>query len=308
MKFLLIIALVVLAAVILVAAFWLWTPDLPRDKLAETYLDRPEDLVDMDGFRLHVRDSGPRDGLAVVMMHGFGSSLHTFEPWAKALSDRYRVIRFDLPGSGLSEPDPTGIYTDQRSMELLMVLLDRLGVERAVLVGNSIGGRLAWRFTATHPERVAKLVLVAPDGFASPGFAYGRAPDVPLMLSLMTYALPKAMLKANLVVAYGNPQALTEPLLERYHALLLATGNRQAMIERMRQTVLVDPVPLLKTISVPVLLLWGEKDAMIPLANAQDYLAALPNARLVSFPMLGHLPHEEATEQSLVPVRAFLDE
>jgi len=74
----------------------------------------------------------------------------------------------------------------------------------------------------------------------------------------------------------------------------------------MRQTVLTDPVPLLKTVRAPTLLLWGEQDAMIPPANAADYRAALPHSTLVTLPGLGHLPHEEDPARALVPVRAFL--
>jgi pimeloyl-ACP methyl ester carboxylesterase len=263
-------------------------------------------MMDFGGFRLHVRDSGKRDAPAVILLHGFGSSLHTFDAWADALDEKYRVIRFDLPGSGLSEPDPTGIYTDDRSMEILLELMDRLGVTSATLVGNSIGGRLAWRFAAAHPLRVRKLVLISPDGYASPGFEYGRAPEVPALVTAMRYVLPKSMLRPNIAAAYGNPGNLTDETLERYHALLLAPGNRTAMIERMRQTVLVDPVPILGTIAIPVLLVWGEKDAMIPLANSDDYLRALPQAERVTFPELGHVPHEEAPAQAIIPVLEFL--
>jgi pimeloyl-ACP methyl ester carboxylesterase len=106
------------------------------------------------------------------------------------LQDRFRVIRLDLPGAGLSPPDPTGDYTDARTMALLIALQDRLGIERASLVGNSIGGRIAWTYAATHPERVDRVVLISPDGFASPGFDYGQPPEVPGVLGLMQVALP----------------------------------------------------------------------------------------------------------------------
>jgi pimeloyl-ACP methyl ester carboxylesterase len=298
--------LLVIPAALIGLSAWLWTPDVRRSKLDTAYLRAPEDLIDFGGFRLHVRDTGNREAPTVVMLHGFGSSLHTFEPWARDLAGDYRVIRFDLPGSGLSEPDPSGVYTDVRSMDILLGLMDRLGVRRAVLIGNSIGGRLAWRFAAAHPDRVHKLVLISPDGFASPGFEYGRTPDVPAVMGLMRFVLPKMLLRQNIVAAYGDPTALTEETIERYYALMLASGNRAAMIERMRQTVLVDPEPLLREISVPVLLIWGAKDAMIPVANAADYLRALPHGKLVTFPSLGHVPHEEAPEISLAPVREFL--
>lgn len=308
MKTVLRAALLIVAATVVGVSVWLWTPDRSRSTLEATYLRSPADLIDIGGARVHVRDTGPRDAPAVVMLHGTGSSLHTFEPWARLLDGEYRVIRFDLPGSGLSGPDPTGIYTDARSMEILAGILDRLGVDRAALVGNSIGGRLAWNFAAAHPERVDKLVLISPDGFASPGFEYGRAPEISAVLSLMRYVLPKALLRPNIVAAYGNPDALTEETLERYHALLLAPGNRDALIERLRQTILVDPEPILRQIQVPVLLVWGEKDGMIPVGNAADYRRALPDSRLVTFANLGHVPHEEAPDVSIVVVREFLAE
>ncbi len=300
--------LLIVVVVVMGLSAWLWTPDIRRSRLEAVYLRSPDDLIDMGGYRLHVRDTGPRTAPAVVMLHGFGSSLHTFEAWAHGLDSDYRVIRFDLPGSGLSEPDPSGVYTDDRSMDILRDLLDRLGVRRAALIGNSIGGRLAWRFAAAHPDRVTKLVLISPDGFASPGFEYGRQPDVPAIMQLMRFVLPKIMLRQNLAVAYGDPGALTDETLDRYYALLLAPGNRAAMIDRMRQTVLVDPEPILRSITVPVLLVWGEKDAMIPIANAADYLRALPHARLVTLPSLGHVPQEESPDTSLAPIRSFLAE
>ncbi len=306
MKSMLYTTLLVIFAALVGLSIWLWTPDVSRAKIEASYLRAPEDLIDMGGFRLHVRDSGNRAAPVIIMLHGFGSSLHTFEPWARALESEYRVIRFDLPGSGLSDPDPSGVYTDVRSMEILVQLMDRLEVQSANLIGNSIGGRLAWRFAASHPDRVMKLILISPDGYASPGFEYGRRPEIPAVMNLMRFVLPKTLLRQNIVAAYGDPDALTEETLQRYHALLLAPGNRLAMVERMRQTVLVDPEPFLRKIEIPVLLLWGEKDAMVPASNASDYLRVLSNAELVSFPSLGHVPHEEAPEQSLVPVRKFL--
>ncbi len=101
---------------------------------------------------------------------------------------------------------------------------------------------------------------------------------------------------------------LTDALARRYHTLMLAPGAREAMLARMQQTVLVDPLPLplLRSIRAPTLLVWGEADAMIPFANSADYLGAIPGAQLVPIAGVGHLPHEEAPERSLVPVAAFL--
>jgi pimeloyl-ACP methyl ester carboxylesterase len=298
--------LAVLSIALIAGGLWLWTPDKHRAALEAKYLNAPGDMIEVSGTRLHVRDSGPKDAPAVIMLHGFGSSLHTWEPWARALEDDYRVIRFDLPGSGLSPPDPTGDYTDARTIEVVTALLDRLGVARACVIGNSIGGRIAWRFAALNPDRVTKLVLISPDGLESPGIAYGQKPEVPAFIKLMRYVLPRPLLRANLVAAYGDPAALTDETVDRYYDLILAPGVRDAMIERMEQIAREDPVPLLRRIRAPVLLVWGEKDALIPFSNAADYTKVLPESTLVSFPGLGHVPQEEAPSKSLVPVKAFL--
>jgi pimeloyl-ACP methyl ester carboxylesterase len=290
-----------------VAGYWLWSPDKQRAELEAKYLNAPSDYVDVAGIRLHVRDSGPKSAPAIILLHGMGSSLHTWEPWALSLSEKRRVVRYDLPGSGLTGADPTGDYTDARSVTILAALMEKLGIGRASLAGNSMGGRLAWHFAAQYPKRVDKLVLISPDGFASPGFEYGKAPGVPAGLKLMRYVLPKSMLRMNLVAAYADPSRMSSMTVDRYYDLLLAPGVRDAMLARLEQTVLVPPVPLLRQIEAPTLLLWGEQDAMIPITNSADYLNAVSNATLVRLPGLGHVPHEEAPAQSLPPLEAFLE-
>jgi len=126
-------------------------------------------------------------------------------------------------------------------------------------------------------------------------------------LSVMSYVLPKALYRPNIEAAYADPKRLTEAVFDRYYDLTLAPGSRAALLARMQQTVLVDPRPILPTITQPVLLLWGKKDALIPVANAQDYLKALPNVSLVTFESLGHVPHEEDAAESVVPLWAFLN-
>ena len=303
---------VVLAAALLGAGLWLYTPDKARGPLEAEYAAPPSVFLDVAGIRLHVRDTGPKDAPAVILLHGFGASLQTWEGgkagegWAAILQADHRVIRFDLPGFGLTGTDPTGDYSDARSMAVLAALMDRLGVARASLVGNSMGGRIAWSFAALHPSRVDKLVLVSPDGFASPGLAYGIAPEVPLLVRLLPYVLPTSMLRASLAPAYGDRGFLDRTLLMRYRDMMLAPGVRGAIVARMRQQILVDPEPLLRRIKAPTLLLWGEKDAMIPISNAADYRRCIPQAKLVRLPGLGHLPQEEAPARSLRPVLAFL--
>ncbi len=295
----------------LVGGNWLWTPDKDRAELEARYATAGSEFMVVDGVRLHLRDSAPgapAGAPTLLLLHGCGSSLHTWEPWAQALSANWRVIRLDLPGAGLTGPDPADDYSDERALRLLLALLDARGVERATLIGHSMGGRLAWRLASEQPERINKLVLVAPDGFASPGFEYGKAPEVPLSAGLMRYALPRSVLRAALEPAYGNISRLSDDTLVRYHDMLLAPGVRDALLSRMRQLVLRDPTPWLARVQAPTLLLWGERDRMIPPEHAQEYLRALPRSRLALLPDLGHVPFEEDPAAALPALLAFLAE
>ncbi|MBD0272016.1 MAG: alpha/beta fold hydrolase [Acetobacteraceae bacterium] len=296
-----------LLAALIGAGAWLYAPDKPRAELEARYARPPSRFVQAAGARLHVRDTGPRDAPAVLLLHGFGASLHTWEDWARLLEADFRVVRLDLPGFGLTGPDPTGDYTDARTVEVLSALMDELGIRRAAVVGSSMGGRIAWFFAAAAPERVEKLALMAPDGFAGPGREYGKAPRVPLLARLLPYVLPDRLLRPMLARAYGDPSVLAEAVYARYRDMLLAPGVRRAILARVGQSVLLEPEPLLRRISVPTLLVWGEKDALVPFRNAADYAEVLPDSATVSFPELGHVPHEEAPARSLAPVRAFLE-
>ena len=291
---------------ILVICILFWTPDRERHALEARYLADRADMITLLGTDLHVRDDGPRDQHAVVMLHGLGASLHTWEPWAQALARDFRVIRFDMPGAGLSPPDSSNDYSDGRMIALLLALMRDRQLESIDLIGHSMGGRIAWRFAADQPDRLRRLILVAPDGFASPGFEYNTPPEVPLFMEAMRYFLPEFMFAANVEASYANPGRLTDQTLQRYYDLVLAPGNRAALLERTRQTRLLPPAPILATIMAHTLLIWGERDLMIPFSNADDYLAHLPNAGLVSYPGLGHVPHEEAPNKVLPAVVAFL--
>ena len=295
------------AALLLLAiaalALWLYAPDKPRAALEAAY---PGEYRTVAGLRVRFMDTGPKDAPALILLHGFGASLDTWEPWAKVLSARYRVIRLDLPGFGLTGPDPIGDYSDARTLAVIAGLMDQLGVQNAGFIGNSLGGRFAWEFAARYPARVTRLVLISPDGFASPGFEYGKTPEVPLMLEAMPWVGPRSLVRANLAPAYANEKALTEQALDRYRDMLLAPGVRRAILDRTRQTVLTDPSERLKSIAAATLLLWGEKDAMIPVSNAADYQRLMPNATLVRLPRLGHVPFEEDPVRALVPVEKFL--
>jgi pimeloyl-ACP methyl ester carboxylesterase len=301
------LSLLLLFAVLLGLAWWLYTPDRSQVWLAARYVKPDDHFIDVLGARLRVRISGPASAPVVILLHGFGSSLETWEPWAGVLERQFRVIRFDLPGFGLTGPDATGDYTDQRTVLILAALMDRLGIQKADLIGNSLGGKIAWNFAAAYPDRVNRLVLISPDGFASPGFEYGVKPKLPFLMRLLPYTLPRFLLRMNLVVAYADPKKLSDATLTRYQDMMLAPGDRQAILDRTQQVFLEPPAPKLAKISAPTLILWGEQDRMIPFSNSADYIRDIPHATRVALPGLGHVPFEEDPAGSLPPVLAFLN-
>ena len=254
-----------------------------------------------------VQDSGPRDAPAILLLHGFGASLQAWDDWAPALEKNLRVLRIDIPGFGLSGPAVNQDYSDAADVARVIAVMDQLGVQQVIVAGHSMGGRIAWNLAAAHPERVSKLVLLSPDGFPDPNAKSDKTYEVPALLGLLPYSLPQwALRMGGVAPAFADDSQLTPQMMQRYHDMMLAPGVRTALLERMRQTRNSDPVARLKSITVPTLLIWGEKDAFIPLSNAQDYLKAMPQARLVTLPGVGHVLHEEAPQASVQAVLDFL--
>ena len=298
---------IVLTATLFFAALYLWTPDKSKSELEKIYSSPRNAYINALGVNIHYQDTGPsKNPIPILFLHGFGASLQTWDTWSQSLSNEYRVISVDLPGFGLTGEDPSGIYTDERSVEVLEAFLKALQISKVVLVGNSMGGKFAWQFTARYPNQVAKLVLISPDGYASPGIEYGKKTEIPAIAQLYRYFFSKTFLAMNLEPAYANPKTLNDDLVNRYYDLMLAPGVRGAILARMQQTVLKDPVPSLTNIQVPTLLIWGEKDAFIPISNSNDYLKVMPNVKRVSLPNIGHLPQEEQPTIGLAALKEFL--
>jgi len=295
-----------MAALFLALSLYLaWTPDLSREALLQSYSRAGTSLIKAGEQSVFVHDSGPKDAPSLVLLHGFGASLQTWDAWAGELEKDRRVLRFDVPGFGLSGPAANNDYSDAADVVRLLALLDQFGLQQVALGGHSMGGRIAWNFAVAHPERVSHLILVSPDGFPDPSSTSENTYKVSPWLGLMHYSLPAWALKMGVAPAYGDDKLLTPETLRRYQDMLRAPGVRSAVIERMRQSRNIDPVSLLQSLKMPVLLVWGEKDAFIPISNAQDYLKAIPQATLVSVPLAGHVVHEEAPMASVQAVQAF---
>src|SRR5271165_604451 len=167
MRVFLIIVVAILG--LMISAFLYFSdPDIPRATLEAKYATPPSQFVQLaDGARAHVRDRGPRDAPAIVLIHGNMLSLFSWEQWANRLDDTFRVVTMDLPGHGLTGAVPSGDYTQKGMVEFVRMVADRLGLGKFAIGGHSMGGGIAARFAETYPERVTQLILVDAVGMPS---------------------------------------------------------------------------------------------------------------------------------------------
>jgi pimeloyl-ACP methyl ester carboxylesterase len=295
------------AAIVALALYGLWTPDLERAELEKRYVASKPQIIEVDGLQVHYKATGPEGAPALLLLHGFGSSLQAWDDWSVKLEQKYRVIRLDLPGFGLTGASPANDYSEEKDLATLTHFADKLGLEKFSVMGHSMGGKMAWSLAASQPERVQALVLMAPDGFPETKDIGTKPYEVPAVMGLIKYVFPKYLVRKSIEPAFSDADALNDALVNRYFDMLRAPGVRGAILNRSNQTIYTDPVPRLKAIKAPTLLIWGEQDQMIPSTNAQSYANVLPNSTTVLLPKLGHLLQEEQPEKGLTAVMQFLD-
>jgi pimeloyl-ACP methyl ester carboxylesterase len=279
-------------------------PDIPVAELLPAYANGASKFVDVEGMSVHYRDEGT--GPPLVLLHGTGASLHTWNAWTEALASHHRVIRMDLPGFGLTGPNHTGDYTISAYVAFLESFRQALGLTRFALGGNSLGGEIAWAYAVAHPERVTELILVDSAGFpiARPAlvFTLARSPGLSTLLARVD---PGHMVRKTLREAYGDQSKVTPELVQRYRLLALRQGNRSAFVARAKAP-RPDRSADLSLLRVPTLVLWGRADRLIPVRHASSFVEAIPGSELVVYDGVGHVPMEEIGERSARDVDDFL--
>lgn len=270
-------------------------PDAPPDAV----------FVTVDGVPLHVLDVGPREAPAVLMLHGFASSLDTWRPLAPFVAARHRVIAVDLMGFGLSGR-PDGDYSPPGQARLLLGLLDQLGVDRVRVVAHSWGSSVALALTLAAPERVDRLALYAAwvyDEQLPPFFRWARAGGLGEVLFAAYY---RERPDERMARAFYDPGLITEAYVEQVVASLDRPGTVAAALAAARGQDFSALAPRYRTVVQPTLLLWGREDAVAPVAFGERLARDLPRARLVVYPRCGHFPMVEAAAASARELLAFL--
>jgi len=215
----------------------------------------------------------------------------------------------DLPGYGLTGPFPDRDYTIHHYADFIHQFLTTLGVEQCIIGGNSLGGRIAWTYTAKYSEMVDKLVLIDASGYPfkpeSIPIAFELA-TIPVMKNIFTFITPRSVAKESVENVYADKSKVTEELVDRYFELTLRQGNRQAFVDRLNMELDTSFYHQIKQTQQPTLVMWGDQDRLIPLENAYQFQEDLPNDTLVILPDVGHVPMEESPASSLAALVAFL--
>jgi pimeloyl-ACP methyl ester carboxylesterase len=308
-KFLL-ITIAALITLILVIIMVLFQPDIPVEKLKAAYANEASKFMDLTGMQVHYRDEGPAtDSIPLVLLHGTGASLHTWDGCTAEWIKERRVIRMDLPAFGLTGPAADNDYSMEAYVDFLHQFLQKLEVSRCYIAGNSLGGFIAYSYAAAYPLEVQKLILLDAAGYpienakGSLAFTLGRMPVMKTLLKIVT---PAAVVRKSLEDVYGNKALVTDSLVKIYRDMACREGNRNALVIRLNNPQSGD-TSIIKQIKVRTMVIWGDQDFLIPLANAYKFQRDLPNDTLVIMKDIGHVPMEESPAQVTLLVKNFLE-
>jgi pimeloyl-ACP methyl ester carboxylesterase len=314
-KIVLIVLAVLLALVIigpLVAPLPALEGTLPVEQLAD-----PDSLfIDIDGVTVHYKEAGQGD-TALLLLHGFASSTYSWREVMPPLAEDSRVVAFDRPAFGLTErpmpgdfPNGVNPYAAEAQVDLTVGLMDQLGIEQAVLVGNSAGGAIATYTALRYPERVKGLVLVDPaiyEGGGSPSWAR------PLLTT------PQARRIGPLLVrnirdwgyqfgqsAWHDRSKFTDEIWTNYSKPLQTENWDRALWELTQASRPLNLDQRLDELGVPVLVITGDDDRIVPTEQSIRLAGEIPGAGLAVLPSCGHVPQEECPEAFLLAVEDFL--
>ena len=274
-------------------------PDVTGASLRTVTLERHE--LRLHGHRVSYRTAG--SGPALLLLHGIANSSETWERAAALLCERFTVIAPDLLGHGDSAT-PRGDYSLGAHASRARDVANALGHERVTVVGHSLGGGIAMQFAYQFPERTERLVLVASGGLGREVHLLLRAASLPGA----DYVLPALTSRTvvdlgrgigGLLGRVGLRPAGDAAVLARGFASLGEAGARQAFLHTVRAV--IEPGGqrveagdrLALAAQMPVLIVWGERDSIIPSTHGEAAHAAMPGSRLEVFPGARHMPHDD---------------
>ena len=290
-----------------ILGIFLYSPDIPLNELKKTYTNQFSKFIEIEGMNVHYRDEGK--GEVILLIHGTGASLHTWDKWTDELKKKYRVVRLDLPAYGLTGPHPQNKYSIPDYSNFLDSFTKSLGIENFILAGNSLGGVIAWYYASEHKEKVKLLSLLNPGGFSKTNndsplvFKLARAP---IIKDILRYVTPRFFVKNTLKEVYYDKSKLTNNKIDTYRDMILRENNRESFIIRSALKP-KDYTDRLRLITAPTQILWGNEDAWISVENAVLFEKFIPITRVDIMKKTGHIPMEERPFESLELLYNFIE-
>lgn len=297
---------VLFAIILTLIFFFLRSPSISVEELKLQYANSESEYVEIEGIEVHYRIEG--QGPAIVLIHGTGASLHTWDGWVDQLKDKYTLYRLDLPAFGLTGPTIDRDYSLENYVEFIDAFTSSVGLDTFALAGNSLGGNIAWRYALAHPEQVSQLILIDASGYPLEEPTKALAMQIaqnPILSPLLLHFTPRSLVYKNLEQVYGDPSKIKEATVDRYHHMILRSGNRHAFVDRAKTT-FTDATNLIPTISCPTLLLWGDKDTWVPPAMGDRFHKEITNTTLILYPGVGHIPMEEIPNKTAADVHNWM--
>ncbi len=310
------IILAVILLIVLIGPFLVPIQPTGGSATPQELADEDSLFVEVNGITVHYKSVGSGKP-AIILLHGFGASLFSWREVMEPLTEIGMVIAYDRPAFGLTERPARGDwsgespYSPEAQVELLIGLMDSLGIESAILVGNSAGGTVSLLTALTYPERVQALVLVDPAVYASGGgpewlrWAF-KTPQMMRLGPLFTRSL---MTRGDELIqtAWYDPSKVTTEVIEGYRKPLQVADWDKALWEF---TVASHPLGLedrLSELSLPVLVVTGDSDRIVPTEDSVRLAGEIAGAHLVIFPQCGHVPQEECPDDFLEAVLNYLN-
>jgi pimeloyl-ACP methyl ester carboxylesterase len=307
------VLLAVVVAVLVAAWLKLRGPDIPYAALEAKYADSASRFVDLPGgFHVHYQEEGDPSKPLLVLLHGFGDSFTTWGGWVRELEGKFHIISVDFPGHGLTRAPEEYQLAGDGLADFVDVFAAKLALPKFAVAGNSMGGGAAWQLAVRHPDRIDALILVDAAGFPNE-----KPPaEVPLAFRLLQYPIGRAVLRnidnrplidEGLKTDVYDKPLITPAIVDRWAEFQRAPGHRAILIGVNFRAQTQATADLLGTIKVPTLVLHGENDVLIEPASARKFAAAIPGAKLITYPHVGHLPQIEIPQRSAADVAAFLE-
>lgn len=282
--------------------------DIPVEELKKEFTTKQSKFIRIDGMDVHYTDDG--EGIPLVLIHGISSSLNTWDGWNASLQNDFRIIRLDLPGFGLTGPNPKNDYSIDFYVAFMQTFLKALEVDSCFMAGSSLGGYITWNLASSQPDLIRKMILIDAAGYPFVPeetpifFKVAQSPFAPYFKSFT----PKFLVGQVINEVYGNDSKVTDEVVNRNYLYALREGNREAFLSLVSKIEFKEFTKL-KAINTPTLIMWGEKDNWVSPKLAKRFNSDLPNSQLIMYPGVGHIPMEEIPEQTAEDARNyFLDD